>query len=162
MKEHEEAELLSAYVDGELAGEELARAQSHLESCQACRLDMESLRYAKRMLSRAPRRAMPPELIAGIEQRLEPAPAAPRRRVWPLSPRAWFPAGALATAALTGVVWIGLKSGASDQEIPLEALLAAHCRYAAEALVPEENLAAAHYSSPLASDNGETNEPEMD
>lgn len=162
MKEHEESRLMSAYLDGELSDEERARAETHLRACQACRLDMESLRYAKRLLSGAPRRAMPPELIADIADRLGTAGPPPRPKVWGLSPRAWFPAGAFAAAALSAMIWIGLKPGAAEREIPLELLMAAHSRYAAETLVSEENAAAADYSSSLNLHNGDTDELELD
>ncbi|HRF60523.1 MAG TPA: anti-sigma factor [Fimbriimonadaceae bacterium] len=58
--------LLSAYVDGELAGVEMLRLREHLGVCPACREEVEALRAMKRLLSRSPQ-VEPP---AGFEDRL--------------------------------------------------------------------------------------------
>jgi hypothetical protein len=56
----------------------------------------------------------------------------------------WIPAGAVAAAGLAVGLW--MRASASADELPLEPLLAAHARYSAELLVPEDNLVAANYS----------------
>ncbi len=145
---HEDAVLLSAWVDGELNAEEKTRVQRHLESCAACRAEVTELRAAKRLLASAPRRAMPPELVAAIEARLE-------RRPGPLAwlksfagaPRYWAPTAALASAAVLLSLWFHVLDRDPDQYVPLEPLLAAHARYQAESLVPEDNLVADSYST---------------
>src|SRR5581483_10246983 len=46
---------LSALADGELRGGAAARARRHVESCDACRAELEGLRVLKAMLAQAPR-----------------------------------------------------------------------------------------------------------
>ena len=145
---HEEAVLLSAFVDGELSGEELSRVNAHLEACASCREEALSLRATKRLLAGAPRRAMPPELVAAIEARLErPKPPFAWLRGFTAAPRYWAPAAALAAAAVLMTVWTHVLARDPDQYVPLEPLLAAHARYQAESLVPEDNLVAESYST---------------
>lgn len=63
-------ERLSAYLDGELEGAELAAAEAHLAECAACRADLDGLtRVAKRAAALDDR---PPEkdLWSGIQGRL--------------------------------------------------------------------------------------------
>lgn len=150
---HEEAVVLSAYVDGELGGEELSRVKAHLDGCGSCRAEAAALRATKRLLSGAPRRAMPPELVAAIEERLDRA-RSPFAwiRAFARTPRYWAPAAALATAALLVTTWVHVLQRDPDQYVPLEPLLAAHARYQAESLVPEDNLVAESYSTLTSTD----------
>ncbi len=49
--DHQRAqELLSDYLDGELSGEDVAALQQHLEECEECRLELDSLRETLSML----------------------------------------------------------------------------------------------------------------
>lgn len=160
MRDHEEEFLLSAYLDGELAGSERSRLQSHLVSCRPCRLELESLRDTKSLVASAPRRAMPPELIAGIEGRLSRRPWLERLGEWVRLPRVWIPAGA--AAALLAGLWWGMAGENPEREVPLEPLLAAHSRYSAEALVPEDNLVASNYSVQLTAYYGEGQDQETE
>ena len=146
---HEEALLLSAFADGELTAAERSRVESHLPGCQQCRLALVEIRQTKALLATAVRRAMPPDLVAAIEARLEGSsgPYAALRRLAAV-PRFWAPAGALAMAALLMSLWVRVIDRDPDQYVPLEPLLAAHSRYAAESLVPEDSLVAATYSTP--------------
>lgn len=48
------AELLSAYLDGEVDAGERTRVEAHLEVCEACRAELESLRATAGMLHRLP------------------------------------------------------------------------------------------------------------
>jgi anti-sigma factor RsiW len=149
MKTHGENELISAYLDGELSEQEARALREHISSCPACREEHAGLRATKSLLARAPRRAMPPELVAQIEARLT-RPLWKRMRDRILPPfTVLVPAGAFAAAALVAAVWFGAHRVADDQSIPLEPLLAAHSRYAAEALVPPTELVAANYSAQL-------------
>ena len=149
MRIHGEGELISAYLDGELSGEEAGAVQEHISSCPVCREEHASLRTAKSLLARAPRRAMPPELVAQIEGRLmRPLWRQVLDKLLPPGP-VMVPAGAFAAAALLAMVWFGARQAAPDQSIPLEPLLAAHSRYTAEALVPATELVAANYSAQL-------------
>lgn len=153
---HIEASLLSALVDNELTVEETAGAARHLDSCADCRAELASLRRTKALLASAPRRAMPPQLVAAVEARLEGRRAPfPRLRRFVALPRVWAPAGALALAALAMSMWVRVLDRDPDQYVPLEPLLAAHSRYTAESLVPEDNLVAASYSAPDASSDND-------
>jgi len=160
MRTHGEGELISAYIDGELSDEETAALREHISSCPACREVHGSLLAAKSLLARAPRRAMPPELVASLEVAL-------KRPLWKrvleaLMPptRVLVPAGAFAAAALIAAFWVGARRAAPDSTIPLEPLLAAHSRYTAEALVPASELVASNYSAQLNAYYGDSSDQE--
>lgn len=143
---HKEELSLSAYLDGELGEQERRDVEAHLAACPACERELASLRFAKAALARAPRRAMPPELIASIEARVE------SRWSWLTDlakPVVLVPAGVLAAAALVVSVWLNVSRSDPDQYVPLAPLLAAHSRYTAEGLVPSNNLVAGAYSRQL-------------
>ena len=146
MNPHAE-DLLSAYLDGELTQEERIKIDSHLTACRDCRLELESLRYMKRKLSLAPRRTMPPELIAQIEGHLS-GPKLGGFIASILRPRIWIPAGAMACSVVLAGLWLGLKNS-HEQDLPIEPLLTAHSRYWAESLVPQGSLVASNYSAQL-------------
>ncbi len=156
MNGHADGPDLSAYLDGALAPEPRARVELHMASCADCRAELDSLRHLKLALSAAPRRNMPADLALALERRFvtgaQPWYAALSRK------RVWVPAGALAVAAMTVSLW--LRSAATIEEIPLEPLLAAHARYSAEALVPEDNLVASNYSDQL-SDLSDASESDL-
>jgi anti-sigma factor RsiW len=154
MSGHADGPEISSYLDGALDPERRAGVELHLSSCADCRAELESLRHLKLALSSAPRKRLPADLALSLESRL-----APGARPW-LSrlarPVVWAPAGAVGLAVLAVSLW--LRSTAALEEIPLEPLLAAHARYSAESLVPEDNLIAANYSDQV-SDFGDASEP---
>ncbi|MEQ1920564.1 MAG: zf-HC2 domain-containing protein [Elusimicrobiota bacterium] len=155
MNGHADGPELSAYLDGALAPEPRARVELHLSSCADCRAEVDSLRHMKLALSSAPRKHMPPDLALALERRFT---SGARRWYTPLTKAAvWAPAGALTVATLAVSLW--LRSAATLDEIPLEPLLAAHSRYSAEALVPEDNLVASNYSDQV---NDLSDAPESD
>ena len=150
---HDESFLLSAYLDGELSPAEEFQVTQHLPHCASCAAELESLRWTKKVLAAAPRRAMPADLISDIEARL----SNPWRGLWLPKlnqPRLFIPAGMLAATGLIVSLWLGFANKDADQFVPLEPLLAAHARYQAEGLVPEENMVAANYSYNLANADG--------
>ena len=160
MKIHGDGEMISAYLDGELFEDEAAAVREHISSCLQCRELHESLHAAKSLLAHAPRRAMPPDLVAQLEARLA-------RPLWRqvcdrfLAPApVLVPAGALALAALAVVAWFGVRRVSPEQTIPLEPLLAAHSRYTAEALVPASEMVAANYTAQLNAYYGESPDQE--
>jgi len=143
--------MLSAYLDGELMPDERPGIESHLALCGSCREELETLRNAKQVLAGAPRREIPPELIAKLEGRFL------RPSWWSvfksslLLPRVWVPAGAMGlVATLLLGVWIGWRQFRAPELLPLEALLAAHSRYVAEGLVSHGGLATSNFSAQLA------------
>ncbi|MFA6002692.1 MAG: zf-HC2 domain-containing protein [Elusimicrobiota bacterium] len=160
MKIHEEYELISAYLDGELSDAESAAVSGHVSSCPSCRAQFQSLRAAKARLAHAPRRALPPALVGQLERRLaRPTWGSLLERLWPPL-RVLVPAGAFAAAAAAAWFWGSLRAAAPDHAIPLEPLLAAHSRYTAEALVPASELVASNYSAQLNAYYGDTSEQE--
>ena len=92
---------------------------------------------------------MPFDLVASLESSLghPRSPWAVLHR-FATAPKYWAPTAALAAAAALMVFWVNAVDRAPDQYVPLEPLLAAHSRYAAESLVPEDNLVASGYSAP--------------
>ena len=150
--EHADNTWLSSYLDEQLDSAERARVETHLADCPSCREEISSLRHFKRLMKAAPRRAMPPELISAIEDRV----ARPFRLSFPFAlrqPRFLVPAGALTALALAAGLWFGLKRESPAQAIPLETLLAAHARYTAESLVPQGSLVSSTYSAQLTAQN---------
>jgi anti-sigma factor RsiW len=145
---HEDGLVLSAFLDAELAAADSARVAAHLEDCAACRAALTELRSTKKLLASAPRRALPLELIAAIESRLTGRRAPFAGALAGLrQPRVWAPATAVAAAGVLFSIWLNVVGRAPDQYVPLEPLLAAHSRYTAESLVPEDGLVAANYST---------------
>lgn len=143
MNGHEDGSSISAYMDGALAAAERERVDAHLSSCASCRAELESLRHLKMTFFSAARKTLPPDLALSLERRFtaEPWHAALTR------PVIWAPVGAVGLAALVVSLW--LRSTAALEELPLEPLLAAHARYSAEALMPEDNLVASNYSDQM-------------
>jgi anti-sigma factor RsiW len=144
MSTHIDGVEISAFLDGAIAAGDRARVDAHLASCDACRRELDSLRHMKLVLSSAPRRTMPADLALSLERRL--VKHAPLWKSF-VKPAFWVPAGAVAAAALTVGLW--MNHARTADEIPLEPLLAAHARYSAEALVPEDNLVASNYSDSM-------------
>ena len=150
MNEHEEAGWLSALIDGELTGEERMRLEAHLSRCAPCRAELEALKNVKARLAAAPRRAMPPELLADLEASLD---RASRPRIWlgalsrERAPR-WVPAAAFMAVLAVGI-WFGYFRH-REAELPIEVLAAAHSRYSAEGLIPGD-VVASNFSKELAS-----------
>jgi anti-sigma factor RsiW len=144
MSTHIDGIEISAFLDGALAAPDRARADAHLAACSSCRRELESLRHMKLVLSSAPRKNMPADLALSLEARLVKGVPAWKSL---LKPAFWVPVGAVAAAALTVGLWMN-QARAAD-ELPLEPLLAAHTRYSAGALVPQENLVASNYSDQM-------------
>ncbi len=144
MSTHIDGTEISAFLDGALGAADRARADAHLAACASCRRELESLRHMKLVLSSAPRKNMPAELALALQARF--VTGALRWKTL-LKPAFWVPVGAVAAAALTVCSWMNRASAAD--EIPLEPLLAAHARYSAESLVPEDHLVASNYADQL-------------
>ena len=135
---HKERELLSAFVDGELTSGERVLVEDHLRGCAECAAELRALRAVKSLAASAPRRPLPPAVLAAFEARASDS-FARRLRTLALSipRRVLIPLGALGALAAGALLW----SRSSDRgEISLEPLLAAHARYCAEGLAPQENL----------------------
>ncbi|MDE2510505.1 MAG: zf-HC2 domain-containing protein, partial [Elusimicrobia bacterium] len=156
MNDHLDGEEISAFLDGALGGEDRLRADEHVASCGACRRELDSLRHLKRVLLSAPRRTLPADLALSLERRF--VGGAPWWKAM-TKPALWIPAGAVAASALAFSLWAH-KVRAAD-ELPFEPLLAAHERYSAESLVPDENLVAANYSDQMTAIYADAADPEL-
>lgn len=79
-------EQLSAYLDGELAGEVLQQAEAHLATCAECRAELDGLRRVVRRAASLDDRPPERDLWAGIARQIatpgteDVIPLAPRRR----------------------------------------------------------------------------------
>ena len=107
-------ERLSAFVDGDLPGSELAQVRQHVDACPACALRAEELRGVARAARALEAPEAPPTLWAGIEGAL----ARERRFDWWLSLRP-FAIGTLAGAvAVAAIVFVagGGRGGAGARE----------------------------------------------
>lgn len=104
-------ELLSAYIDRELAGDEHRRVGAHLDACTECRATVSALQDAIAALGGLDDLEVPPEL-AGNLRRIEPGKRsraiAPAKRWW-ASPRVavFVATGAVAAIALVSVLTLG-------------------------------------------------------
>ena len=107
---HHVQKKLSAYQDGEIAGEERERIAAHLEECPACRSAYAEMKQVWQSLEKIPEI----EASAGFERRLSeriraiPEPRSRWRFPWVLWVDQWRPAPAMAF----GVVLIGIALGA--------------------------------------------------
>lgn len=102
-------ELLSAYLDGQVSGDERARITAHLEACAACRAHLESLRQTVRVLRGAEPVRAPEGFRAQVRARVEAEARRPVRR-WHLPPVTWSwkTAGAVVTVVLIGLFTVNV------------------------------------------------------
>jgi hypothetical protein len=96
---------LSAHLEGDLVPGSAGEVRRHLESCAACRSELELLRLTVGALRRLPDLPPPAGILDGVRARLRPEPR--HRRL--LVGRQWLlgvPVGALATlAVVVGIVF---------------------------------------------------------
>lgn len=107
---------IGSYLDGELSGTDMIAIRSHLQRCDACAEEAESLRSFKSSLSSLPMCEVPEgleeRLMAAVRSEIRPA-FLPRRRGL-----VWSTAIAFAAAAGFLGVWFGLASGSSQSDSP--------------------------------------------
>jgi anti-sigma factor RsiW len=63
-------ELLNDYLDGELTGAELEELERHLETCEECRAEVESLRETLSMLSGLKKLDPAPDFLQQVNQKI--------------------------------------------------------------------------------------------
>lgn len=100
-------ERLSAYIDRALPEQERARVQAHLESCAACREELESLLWAKRLLRETPTVAVPRAFVVRRAD-LEGQNAAKRLLITPRRRTLWATQWA---TALVGLLFVLVIAG---------------------------------------------------
>ena len=118
---HDAGNALDPYVDGELAPDEAAAFQQHLETCAACRDRLEQRRALRRAIRRVPYRAAPERLRAAVA-------TAPRgRSIRPLL--AWAAMLLLGVSlGAAGVVLARRTAGVGASDVLAEAVVDAHVR----------------------------------
>jgi anti-sigma factor RsiW len=111
------ARWLGDYVDGMLSLARRRQVEAHLDSCAACRRELEALRRTLSLLAGLPRRGLDESFDVRLRARLEHEGAAGRRPgvgrtrpLWTLPPvlsglRPLLPVGALAMAGVAVIAW---------------------------------------------------------
>lgn len=119
---HDAAQTLDPYVDGELTAEKSDAFRAHVETCAACRLQLERRAYLRQQIRLLPYRTAPERLRARV------AAAAPRRRTFApqLAWAAVFVAGVALGALAAGGYGIGMRGATSDRVA--EAVVDSHVR----------------------------------
>lgn len=113
--------LMSAYIDGELTGDEMLEIRRHMHDCGSCMLQYESLRQMKQMLFRlpyaVPRAGFLDEMVARLDTIETPYYQRLYHRIWSYG-RAHVTPVAAGCAAL-GAVFFFLVSnpGGSHEQI---------------------------------------------
>ena len=74
-RQHRTRDSLSAYLDGEVSREEMARIEGHLEQCNECRAELDSLKQTAQLLHQLPNLTVPRSFLL-------PATAAESKRTY--------------------------------------------------------------------------------
>jgi anti-sigma factor RsiW len=125
-------ELIDAYADGELGGDDRASVASHLETCATCGPLLRDIAHTSSVLTQLGRQPAPADLAARVRRRLATA-AGERQKTWRsfVLPAAgiWRQAAALAACCAVSVflTWSVVTSTAQADRLQQE-LLAAHMR----------------------------------
>lgn len=114
MKQQEEFEMLSAYLDGE--AEDPAAVERWLAGSPEAARRLEELRRMSAQLKAVPAPEVSPAFATRIVARVRET-AAPTRR-W----RVWAPVGALCALALVAGIWVGLPQAPEEGIPPVTAL----------------------------------------
>lgn len=148
-------ELLSAYIDNELADDERRWVGAHLDECAECRAAVTALQDAIAAVKALDDLEVPPELAAGlraIERGKRSRAVAPARRWW-AAPRvvAFAATGAVAAIALISLVVLGdidimgvrapaekAASRVQDEGAPEQSITREDVRSAKEKSVPHD------------------------
>lgn len=98
--------LLSAKLDGEIAGETCQAVSNHLSTCEPCRREFESLLVLKQATARMPLPRPPGSLESAIRDTLahQPQPSSIRRLALAMT----------AAAAITVTLFIGVRPQPSE------------------------------------------------
>lgn len=118
---HKAGELLSAYIEGELAARQSAALDTHLTGCDGCREELETLRNVVAMLEAPKSFARPEGLLEEFKEKYLPAaeaeaeprwgfrlPSLPQFE-WPTMGRVLLPMGGMAAAAAALMVALQMQ-----------------------------------------------------
>nr|AIA11914.1 Putative zinc-finger [uncultured bacterium] len=122
--------LLSAYIDRELAGAEMLQVREHLSNCEGCHAEHADLAEMKSLLGQMP--APPPrgDFVRATVERLHAAqgaapPPRPRFRMWSLPPALQFGQSVRVAALATCLVLALIATGAAlRQPVTADAVVA--------------------------------------
>lgn len=130
---HRVTSLISAYVDGELAGVEMLEIRRHLSGCADCAQEYEELRMMKLAIARLGSVAPREDFAASLMMRLDDVYVSPHHRVFnsmvrflheKLSPVA-------AALAASGLALVLLSAGGVENVSPVENNVVASLPYEA-------------------------------
>lgn len=126
-------ELIGAYVDEELSGDDRTSVAAHVESCAACRELMGDIERTSRAIAGLGREPAPTGLASRIHSRLadiaEEKQGRKRYLPWRIPPTLWRQAAALAACCTLSVLltwWFMTSAGQVDQL--QQQIVAAHIR----------------------------------
>ena len=74
MNRHLSTEQLSSYLDGEIGSSKAERIEEHLDSCPACRGQLEAMERLVSGLQRVQRPSLPPDLAVAVRRRIAADP----------------------------------------------------------------------------------------
>jgi hypothetical protein len=155
MSNHIEGALLTAYADSNLTIQETHQVETHLSVCEACKIELAGLRDIKQRLGNMSRLHAPTELLDRLKEiYLTPSLWERIREFFHFTPT-WKPASAFALLALLLGLWFVRNRNGEDEVLNIEPLVAAHCRYEAENLVPTGDMMNSDFSAQLAVYYGE-------
>jgi anti-sigma factor RsiW len=109
----------SALIDGELTPARAGLVQAHLAGCERCRSQVAALRSVDRALGALSPPALPADLRARLQSRIEPSVAAPVRRA-PPARRRWLAAPLAAAAMAAAVAAVVYLVPVAPDEAPAE------------------------------------------
>jgi anti-sigma factor RsiW len=109
-------DLLSAYLDGELAAADRAAIAEHLSSCIACRAEIDDVAAGRAAVRGLPMLELPPELIPSAAPVADLAERRRRRRL-----PVWAASAAAAAAVVAGLVVFGGDHPSPAQDLDMYA-----------------------------------------
>jgi anti-sigma factor RsiW len=131
MQEHR-TELLSLYLDDDLAPAERQRLEAHLEACDECRTTLDELRAVVAAAALLPERQPPRDLWAGIRAGIEapvvialPQPQRPPARRFAFTAPQLAAAGIALVLLSSAAAWFAATRGGPAAGVPVAASAAA-------------------------------------
>ena len=106
--------MLSEYIDGALSSEDRGTIEEHINACQSCAKELESLRMTVAMLHRVPEVAVPRSFAISVSEERRPGTYAPRSMRW-LRPATAFATIALVALLLVDFLPVFAGNGAIDE-----------------------------------------------
>lgn len=114
-----EAGWLDDYVDGALEEDRRRQFEEHVESCAACRDELDLALELQQALGSLPTMQCPPEVVARVEAGRAPSQSGARSG-WA---RAAAGLGIIAAGLLAGLLFLGDRQGAVPGDVPTQAEL---------------------------------------